>query len=137
MTADVRLLGPQMADNIRFDICWVEGLDPLCWVWTGDVQNRGYGCLGCRADTTHTASYRILVGSIPKGLTLDHLCRNKLCCNPAHLEPVTIQENVRRAVAARRAGVPQCNGELARAEFYKAQGRAAADVMGRLLGSAS
>lgn len=78
-----------------------------CWLWTGDVGNSGYGAFiehaSRRTSPAHRSVYKILVGPIPVGLTLDHLCRNKLCVNPAHLEPVTLSENCRRGVAARRA----------------------------------
>jgi len=50
----------------------------------------------------HRFAYEELVGPIPEGLDLDHLCRNKTCVNPAHLEPVTRAENVRRAHIARK-----------------------------------
>lgn len=70
-----------------------------CWPWTGPTV-RGYGRLhGRRA--THRVAYELLVGPIAEGLTLDHLCRNKLCANPAHLEPVTLAENIRRAMPFR------------------------------------
>lgn len=49
----------------------------------------------------HRKSYEILVGPIPGGLTIDHLCRNRACINPAHMEPVTNAENTRRAAALR------------------------------------
>ncbi len=75
-----------------------------CWIWTGATIN-GYGAF---ADGTgkrvlaHRYAYALLVGKIPDGLTLDHLCRNPPCLNPDHLEPVTLAENVRRAQRNRR-----------------------------------
>lgn len=73
-----------------------------CWHWTGAVQSRGYGSIshGGRTYSTHRVAYELLVGEIPAGLQIDHLCRNKRCCNPAHLDPVTQDENVARAAAA-------------------------------------
>lgn len=62
-----------------------------CWFWTGAVQSKGYG--NYKSKLAHRVSYEKYVGKIPEGLTLDHLCRNKLCVNPAHLEPVTQYEN--------------------------------------------
>jgi hypothetical protein len=56
-----------------------------------------------RAVRAHRYAYEQLVGPIPEGLVLDHLCRNRLCINPLHLEPVTIGENIRRG-AFDRAG---------------------------------
>lgn len=72
--------------------------DTDCWLWTGALNSRGYGCwaINGRSQLTHRVAYAALVGPIPEGLTIDHLCRVKVCCNPAHLEPVSIAENTRR-----------------------------------------
>lgn len=69
-----------------------------CWHWTGSPRG-GYGRIrdGGRTFSAHRASYEHFVGPVPSGLTLDHTCRNKLCVNPAHLEPVTMRENTLRA----------------------------------------
>jgi hypothetical protein len=79
-----------------------------CWLWTGAVQSRGYGSVADGRGGTalaHRVAYEAAVGPIPEGLTLDHVagrgCISKLCINPAHLEPVTRAENVRRAKAAK------------------------------------
>lgn len=68
-----------------------------CWVWQG-YQRRGYGRImgKTRHDTAHRLSYELFVGPIPAGLTIDHLCHNTLCVNPAHLEAVTLRENIAR-----------------------------------------
>lgn len=70
-----------------------------CWSWTGAMNSKGYGCVAVSKKTylTHRVAYTALVGPIPDGMTIDHLCRNKQCVNPAHLEPVTIAENIARA----------------------------------------
>lgn len=75
-----------------------------CWEWTGALV-RGYGrvnvqSLPSRRKVTalaHRVSYELLVGLIPDGLHLDHLCRNTRCVRPDHLEAVSQQENNRRA----------------------------------------
>jgi len=73
-----------------------------CWLWTGSVTNQGYGSF--RVDgvstTAHRAAYEALVGPVPAGLVLDHLCRNRRCCNPKHLDPVSQRENTLRSPIA-------------------------------------
>jgi hypothetical protein len=72
-----------------------------CWEWTGGTKS-GYGRFvimrGKRGFpyAAHRVAYEMCIGPIPDGLTLDHLCRNTLCVNPSHLEPVTNGENVLR-----------------------------------------
>lgn len=70
----------------------------FCWLWTGYVRRTGYGAVGFegRKWLVHRLAYEILVGPIPDGLVIDHLCRVKHCVNPDHLEPVTAEENTRR-----------------------------------------
>src|SRR5690606_14651905 len=70
-----------------------------CWVWSGARHGEGYGSFYWQGSMrlAHRVAYTALVGPIPSGLELDHLCRNRLCCNPAHLEPVTRGENMRRS----------------------------------------
>jgi hypothetical protein len=72
-----------------------------CWEFTGALRRDGYAMLGWhgRKHYVHRISYQLFVGPIPDGLTIDHLCRNKACANPQHLEPVTPMENTRRATA--------------------------------------
>jgi hypothetical protein len=67
--------------------------DHECWEWLG-LKNRGYGLYS--RYRAHRYAYEQLVGPIPDGLTLDHLCRNPGCVNPAHLEPCTAVENAMR-----------------------------------------
>lgn len=65
-----------------------------CWEWIGTLSSAGYGRF--EKDFAHRVSYRQHVGPIPVGLQLDHLCRNRKCVNPKHLEPVTGQVNTLR-----------------------------------------
>ena len=71
-----------------------------CWVWTGCISPAtGYGYFGGRKAGTqlaHRIAYQYLVGPIPPGKHLDHLCRRRECLRPSHLEPVTPRENIRR-----------------------------------------
>lgn len=70
-----------------------------CWLWTGSLNTPGYAALGVEGKTynsAHRLAYEWLVGPIPEGMHLDHLCRNRSCVNPAHLEPVTCRENILR-----------------------------------------
>ena len=71
-----------------------------CWYWLAGKTSKGYGdfWLNRKHKLAHRFSYEQLVGEIPQGLTLDHLCRNRGCVNPNHLEPVTKGENVLRGV---------------------------------------
>lgn len=70
-----------------------------CWIWGGVVQKNGYGRVSkdSKLLLVHRAVYEAILGSIPDGMALDHLCRNRLCVNPEHLEPVTCQENLMRS----------------------------------------
>lgn len=72
-----------------------------CWEWSGGTGSHGYGQFYVeevnRNCLAHRVSYELFVGEIPEGLTIDHLCRNKLCVKPSHLEPCTREENARRA----------------------------------------
>lgn len=94
MTPD--LLPPNIAAKITVG-------ESGCWLWTASLNFKGYGvaCPGPagRKAMAHRYAYETLVGPIPDGLQLDHLCRVRNCVNPAHLEPVTASENQRRAKA--------------------------------------
>lgn len=75
-----------------------------CWTVPVAAGSRyGYVC----GRTAHRVVYETVVGPVPEGLELDHLCRNRGCVNPAHLEPVTHQENMRRGHWGMKTHCPQ------------------------------
>ena len=93
----------------------VRVADSGCWEWVASRQPNGYGSYGLWPKTVsaHRHAYQTLAGDIPPGLDIDHLCRVRHCCNPAHLEPVTRAENARRGIggavsAARERSKTHC-----------------------------
>ena len=71
-----------------------------CWRWTDALTPAGYGRLLANGKTllAHRISYELLNGPIPLGFEIDHLCRNRACVNPDHLEAVAHRDNMRRAI---------------------------------------
>ncbi len=92
-----------LADRFWEKVQKTEG----CWYWTASLRGNGYGqiYIGERPGQSayiapaHRVAYELLVGPIPEGLQIDHLCRNPRCVNPSHLEPVTSKENSLRGVS--------------------------------------
>lgn len=72
-----------------------------CWIWQGVISTGGYGRYYWqgRERQAHRIAYELLIGPIPEGLHIDHLCRTRACVDPSHMEPVTPGENVRRGEA--------------------------------------
>lgn len=93
-------LPQNMRNKINEEFCQVAGIAGPCWTWTGAANGSGYGCVKAngKVQLTHRLAYELLAGQIPTGLQIDHLCLNKRCCNPAHLEPVTARVNTGRSV---------------------------------------
>lgn len=77
---------------------------PGCWLWQAKLNADGYGVFSISPELSvlaHRFAYEVAVGPIPDGLVTDHLCRNRRCVNPDHLEPVTSRENTIRGHIAR------------------------------------
>lgn len=77
------------------------GYTTPCWLWDMHLNEKGYGKIRSGGEHTgaHRYHYEMAKGPIPEGMVLDHLCRNRSCVNPDHLEPVTFTENIRRGAA--------------------------------------
>jgi hypothetical protein len=81
--------------------------DKDCWEWAGTITSTGYGTFSLRTQNAyaHRIAYECAWGPIPEGLVVDHLCANRRCCNPLHLEAVTVEENNRRGPGASSANL--------------------------------
>lgn len=89
-------------DSIRF---WSHVKAPVniieCWIWQGSKNNQGYGGISFKGKAllAHRCAFEVVFGEIPKGRVIDHLCRNRLCVNPYHMQVTTQKENVHRGNA--------------------------------------
>lgn len=96
---------PDILDRLadKFEIA-----DSGCWLWTAAKNPAGYGVVSRdrRARLAHRVVYEVVVGPIPDGSDLDHLCSTPACIHPDHLEPVSHGENMRRAYWATRTHCP-------------------------------
>lgn len=95
-----KLLPIPVLTEVQISNFWAK-VEPtgFCWNWTAMKTRDGYGRFAVdsrHSRLAHRIAYTLLVGEVPSGLELDHLCRNKACVNPDHLEPVTQSENMRR-----------------------------------------
>ena len=126
------------------------GHDTPCWVWHGATRENGYGVIAKPRGAgqqglmgSHRYAYELLVGPIPAGHQIDHLCRIRACANPSHMEAVTAAENLRRAFGRqsvdhcknghdlRVTGKPQRGGKARRCRVCLAAWQAAYDARRR------
>ena len=121
-----------MLDMRRMDRFWSKvHKGPDCWTWTAATDLDGYGVFwtGKKMRGAHRIAYKQFVGQIPDGLQIDHLCRNRNCVNPTHMEVVTPRENnlrgdgLRTLLAARinrihRIVMMRSNGSAAGILFF-------------------
>jgi len=111
---DFAKLSSHWRDAPTEDRFWnkVRAMPSGCWKWTAATNGWGYGRFRWRGSmtTTHRIAYELLIGPVPPGLDLDHLCRNRICVNPNHMEAVTHRENCLRGegVCARNSRVTHC-----------------------------
>jgi hypothetical protein len=92
---------PKPTFEQRFWARVAKGAPGECWEWTGAHADTGYAQVRANGRTAyaHRISYEMHKGPIPDGLHIDHLCRNRGCVNPAHMEAVTKKENDRRGMS--------------------------------------
>ncbi len=103
---------PRSTNEERFWALVDKGEGAGCWLWRGAISSTGYGSFRKRIDrgivktvNSHTFAYQALVGEVPAGKELDHLCRVRACVNPAHLEAVTHRVNAVRGFIARNGAL--------------------------------
>lgn len=105
------MLNEATLDRVMDRISFCDG---GCWEWTGEVSPKGYGKLKFKGGTfyAHRFIYALVCEPIPDGMQIDHLCRNRCCVNPDHLDVVTNQVNATRGTGwagqnARKTHCPQ------------------------------
>lgn len=104
--------GPNVRAETRFFQRFNKNPITGCWDWDTPSKSDGYGTMWVdgKAEKAHRFAYELLAGPIPEGLTIDHLCRNRGCVNPKHLEPVTLLINMRRGdcISTKNAAKTHC-----------------------------
>ena len=92
-----------------------------CWVWLGGESGKGYGSfwINGRLSRAHRVSYTNLVGPIPDGLDIDHICYNRRCVRPEHLQPVTRKQNLEN----RKGAQPNSRTGIRGVSWHKKSGK--------------
>jgi hypothetical protein len=117
--AEARQRHPHLARAVEVRVQMNHAFAPYttspCWQWSGWLDDKGYGRMAHgdqRAARVHRVTYELIRGYVLESQVLDHLCRNRACCNPWHLQPITQTENTQRG--ARAEGI--CRNGLHRME---------------------
>lgn len=105
--AEAQQLHPHLANARTVQVAQDHAYAPLndgpCWHWTGWLDEKGYGRMvhdGRNSARVHRVTFELIRGYVLEHLVLDHLCRNRACCNPWHLQPITQTENTQRGARA-------------------------------------
>lgn len=91
----MRILNHEQEERFWSHVDWSDDLD-ACWEWNAYRDGKGYGRVqyaGCPDRLAHRVAYKLLVGDIPEGMTLDHECENTSCANPCHVSVKTSLDN--------------------------------------------
>lgn len=102
-TPSILDLSKEYRDSLAIRFWSKVAKDNGCWNWLGGKTRQGYGRFRYSFNSrmghfvAHRVSYELIQGRIPEGKTLDHLCKNKSCVNPLHLEPLSMRENIMRS----------------------------------------
>jgi hypothetical protein len=121
-----------LSPDVRFWAKVIRGAPDECWPWTA-FRDRGYGRFwsGKALVWAHRFAYELLRGPIPEGLTIDHLCRNRSCVNPLHMEPVPSAVNTRRGAKAMATHCKWGHAFTPENTYLRREGRRQCRVCGR------
>ena len=116
----------ELNDDLIKRFWWKVNKTNDCWLWEGALTDKGRGTTGIGGGITrpaHRVAYELMIGPIPEGLEIDHLCRVPRCVNPSHLEPVTHAENIRRGPKPKQDECKRGHPISGYNEFILAEGR--------------
>jgi hypothetical protein len=112
-----------------------RGGDDECWPWQAGTSKFGYGRFSFRAANwqAHRVAFTLTHGEVPAGMVVMHTCNNRLCCNPAHLQAGTQQDNIKHAVACGRTSRAKLGRVFTEQEIAVAQSAPSYRVAAQLL----